>query len=150
MANWPLRDVEILIESTLADDSFIKTKQGVTTGKARVANTRVPRDPINYSPYVYFYCIPGPVARGNGNKIVQWNPDYDVEVRTNGAPTTDSEATVDRIVELMTMTSRLTANGLWAVSSVMTKEITQVEQGESTEVYYMRRGGTFKLQVVRA
>lgn len=151
MPRWEIGDVDALIESTLANDAIIKTKMGITTGKARVANTRVPspKDKTWNALYIYFYCIPGPDAPGQGTRRIQSNPDYDIEVRTLGAPTDDSEAIVDRIDELIgTMTRTLTPSGHWVVSARRVRPIHMTQPGESTEVFYTRRGATYKLAVV--
>lgn len=151
MARWPIGDVDALIKATLANDSIIKTKMGVTgSDEARVSGYRVVRDPA-YFPYIYFYSIPGTVARVNGTQVVQWNPTYDIEVRTLGSPTDDSEDIVDRIDALIgTMVRQVTPSTLWVVSAAVNQVINIPEQGESPEVYYMRRGHSYNLFVTRS
>lgn len=150
MANkWPTREVDKLLKATLSDDSFIKTAMA-TPGKARVSGYRVVRD-HDYFPYIFFYQIPGPASSANGNKIIKFNPDYDIEVRTLGAPTDDTESIIDRIIEIVGSWSRkLTPNGAWVVSAVFKKEINILESGETAETFYTRRGGTFKFEIVRS
>lgn len=151
MERWPISEVDKLIYSTLANDSTIKQKQGVdSTNKARVSGYRVVTDK-DYFPFVYFYSITGPNKRVNGNTVVQFNPDYAIEVRTLGAPTDDSEAVVARVDELIgTMKKQLTSDSKWVVSAVARSPIMITEQGEIPEVYYTRRGSTYRLSVVRA
>lgn len=151
MPRWPIRQVDKLIYSKLADDATIKTKMGIASaGKARVSGYRVVTDKA-YFPYIYFYSLTGPVTHGQGTVPIQRNVDYVIEVRTVGAPTTESEAIVDRIDELIgTMVKDLTADGNWVVSARLRSELSITEQGETPEIFYMRRGGTYKLAVVRS
>lgn len=152
MARWEVGDVEQLIETTLSDDPTIKTKMGIAPGgKARVANTVIPRNKGWLDLYIYFYCIPGPDTPGQGQTRIQSNPDYDIEVRTKGAPTQASEDIVDRIDELIcAWNHQLTANGLWSVSVRRQRPINRKYDGETAEVYYIARGGTYHFQIVRA
>lgn len=153
MQRWEVGDVDELIKTTLANDAVIKTKMGITSGEARVANMRVPspNDTTWNSLYIYFYCIPGPDAPGQGTTRIQANPDYDIEVRTLGAPTENSEAIIDRIDELIgTMVRTLTPSGRYVVSARRSAPINFVQQGESPEVFYTRRGATYKFAVVSA
>ncbi len=150
MVGWELGDVEALLVNLFQNDSTIKTKMGVTGGgKARVATGRVPRNP-GWDVYIYFYFILGQDTRVQGPARVMSNPDVDIEVRTLGAPTDDSEAIVDRIDVLMQMKRTLTLNNRWLISVIPRKPINITAQGESTEVYNTRRGRTYGLQVVSA
>jgi hypothetical protein len=147
MPRWPINQVDKLIEATLSNDATIKSLMG---GKARVAGYRIPRDK-NWFPFIFFYCIPGPVAPGQGTTVIQFNPEYAIETRTVGAPTDESEAIVERVDFLIgTMVKQLTPDGNWVVSARLNTEINQVQQGETGEVFYMRRGGNYKLAVVRS
>lgn len=154
MALWAMGEVDELIESRLSNDATIKTKMGIATGKARVAGYFIPRDPKYFDPpypfFIYFYPIPMAGARVNGNRIIQHNVNYDIEVRTLGAPTSDSEAVVDRVQALMTMVSQLTSSGNWVVSSSHLKPIMKFQRGETPEVYYTRRGGTYGFAIAPA
>lgn len=151
MDRWEIDAVDKLIQKTLSEDATIKTKMGITGGgKARVSGYRVVRD-ASYFPYIYFYAIVGPDTPGQGTTRIQSNPDYDIEVRTLGAPTDDSEAIVNRIDELIgTMKAQLTIDGKWVVSARRRRPISMVQSGETADIYYTRRGGTYKLSVVRA
>lgn len=143
---WEIRQVEKLFVTLLKNDATIKTRMG---GTARVAVNRVPQDPAFFF-YIFIYFIFGPDTRVQGGRRVMSNPDIDIEVRTIGAPTDDSEAVVARIDELMGLSRQLTPDSNWVVSAVPQKPISIVEQGEAPEVYYMRRGRSYSLQVVAA
>lgn len=154
MVGWIIGEVDALIESTLANDTIIKQKMGISSGKARVAGYRIPRDPFMDSAhpfYIFFYSIPGPSSRVNGNTIIQRNPDYDIEVRSLGAATDDAEACVDRVETLIgAWKNQVTPSGNYLVSAVSVKEISITQPGETTEVYYERKGFTYKLAVVHS
>lgn len=149
---WPIRQVDKLIVTKLKDDSTIKLLQKVTSGTARFSGYRtIPSSKADFFPYIFFYSIPGVNVRVNGNRVVMWSPDYDLEVRTIGAPSDDDAALVERVDELIgTMVSQLTPDGKWAVSAVASHEINITQQGETPEVYYTRIGNSYKLSVVRA
>jgi hypothetical protein len=148
---WPIRQVDKLIVARLKDDATIKQLQKVSAGDARLSGYRpVPSSKSDFFPYIFFYAIAGVNSRVNGNTVIQWNPDFDFEVRTLGAPTDDDEAVVERVDELITMVSQPTPDGKWLVSSVASHEINITQQGETSEVYYTRIGNSYKFQVVRS
>lgn len=152
MIKWEIGAVDELIYSTLANDSTIKAKQGITNSalKARVAGYRVPRDP-NYFHYIYYYSIPSPDAAGQGQSRIQSNIDYDIEVRTLGEPTDESEAVINRIDELVcAWKTQLTPDGVWMVAARRVAPIVLIEPGETDDIFYTRRGGTYRLQIVNA
>jgi hypothetical protein len=151
MPDWEIGEVDKLLHETFANDTTIKTLQGVSgAAKARVSGYVVVRDP-NYFPNIYFYLIPGPDGPGQGTTRIQSNLEYDIEVRTKGAPTDNSEAMVDRINVLMKMKRTLTPDGEWVVASRRVKPISQPERDpDEPSIYYMRRGATYYMQVVRS
>lgn len=152
MVGWELGDVEKLLTRLFEDDVTIQQKMGISgANKARVANSRVPRDKTWLrSVYIFFYCVPGPDSRVQGNRRIMANPDYDIEVRTFRAPTDDSEAIIERIDELMGMSRTLTANGKWIVSAIPMNPINITQEGATPEEYTVRRGRTYRLQVVQS
>jgi len=148
MTGWELGDVDALIESTLANDSTIQSLMGVSP--ARVANYRVPSDLSWKLLYIYFYSIPGNDIRVQGNGRVMTTVDYDIEVRTTGAPTDNSRAIVARIDVLIgAMKRQLTANSQWVVCATPLKPINILQSGESSDVFYVRQGRTYAIQVVQ-
>lgn len=151
MAQWEIGQVDALITATLQNDAIIKTKMGITGGnKARVSLYRAVKDAA-WFPYIYGYSIMGPDAPGQGRSRIQSNPFYDIEVRTIRAPTDDTEAIVDRINAIMdSWNGVLTPDGNWAVSARRRHPISIVEPGESDDIYYTRRGGSYMLQIVRS
>lgn len=151
MAQWEIDQVDQLINSTLKNDSIIKTKMGISGGgEARVSLYRVVRDP-KWFPYIYGYCIPGPDTPGQGTSRIQSNPDYVLEVRTIGAPTDDSEAIVDRVDDIIHhWVKELTPDAQWVVSARRRSAVSMVEPGEDPDIYYTRRGGIYKFAIVRS
>lgn len=148
---WEIGQVDELFQKTLANDAVIKTKMGITgAGEARVSAYRVVRD-ADFFPYIYFYCITGPDTKGQGRVRIQTNVEYVFEVRAIGAPTDDTEAIVDRVDTLIgEMTKQLTPDNKWVVSAVRKSPVVLSDSGETNEIYYSRRGGTYDVYVVRA
>lgn len=149
---WPTWQVDQLIVAKLKDDATIKSLQKVSSGTARISGYRVvPSSKADFYPYIFFYSIPGVYTRINGNRIVAFNPDYDIENRIIGAPTADDVAVVERFDELIgEMKHQLTPDGKWSVSAVAKGEINITQQGETSEVYYTRIGNSYKFAAVRA
>jgi hypothetical protein len=150
MNRWELGDAQKWIKSTLETDPVIRQKMGIDIGQptpyARVSYARVPRDPI--FPYIFFYYVSSNDARGQGRTRIQANPYFDIEVRTLGGPTANSEAIVNRIEGLLGNVCRTAYNG-WVYSCTRMRPIDMTESGESNEVFYTRRGGTYWLSIVR-
>lgn len=147
MARWEIGDVEKLFYYVLSHNTVIKQKMG---GTARISIGRVNKDP-NWFPYIYGYCIPGPDAQGQGRTRIQSNPTYDFEVRTKNAFTQDTEDIIEAMEnELGAMVKRVTLNGLWVVSVRRVHPISIDESGETNDIFYTRRGGSYKVAVVPA